>query len=73
MDTNLRTIKVNSGNKAQVDFIRKMSLDKFKREKINTVENNELRDVLLAEHFKGINNGDTNKVILIMSILTLNG
>tara|TARA_Y100000385_G_scaffold10186_1_gene10707 strand:- start:230138 stop:232000 length:1863 start_codon:yes stop_codon:yes gene_type:complete len=63
LDTNLRTIKVNSGNKAQIDFIRKMSLDKFKEKKLILVENNELRDVLLAEHFKGINNGDTNKVI----------
>jgi LysM repeat protein len=63
LDTNLRTIKVNSGSKAQVDFIRNMVLTNFKDKNLVLIENNELKDVLLAEHFKGIYNGDTNKVI----------
>ncbi len=63
LDTNLRTIKVNSGSKAQVDFIRNMALTNFKDKNLVLIENNELKDVLLVEHFKGIYNGDTNEVI----------
>ena len=63
LDTNPRTIKVNSGSKAQVDFIRNMALTNFKDKNLVLIENNELKDVLLVEHFKGIYNGDTNEVI----------
>ncbi len=61
LDSNLNTLKLNSGHKAQVEFLRKMALAKKAKSNLIIVENNELKDVLLAEHFWGISNGDTNQ------------
>ena len=60
LDSNQYSLKVNTGHKAQVDFIRNASMELYKDKNLIVVENNELKDVLLAEHFWGINNGDTN-------------
>ena len=63
LDSNFRTLKVNAGDKAQADFIRKKTVDIYADKNLILVENNELKDVVLVEHFKGIHNGDTNKAI----------
>ena len=64
LSENPYSLKVYSSNEAQVDFMRSYALENWKGKNMILIENDEIRDVMLSERFQGINNKDTNKLML---------